>query len=416
MRPPPVGRTAAGRRYEWRLLELTAQAVIRREYCGLAPSQFEAWNTLVHLRSPQFAKRLRGWLRSGTQLSALSAQYLAWMGLTVDRPALLGLLKRAKWSVRGHIAQGLGLSVRHKHVDPKSAQRSFVEMAPLVCGEVPVPRTAEAEEALRDLCKALVSIDRRRALELFRSPRALHARNPAVRNILLELDAIRQDGPHLHRPLDPELLWPIFEALRRGGLKLPLGSYLKSGVLEQTLGLILILAAELDPVRTLRECRVILDDRKSESSLRDDAKQALKLCKGAPDPAAVMAAFVRKPRGFGPRVTKVLRVLELADHCVTDGLALYFANLGEHWRTAAAGLEMMGCGAALKILREAGRLVESFESLKDSRSAMKTAENVDGKANAKLDKLGERMDAQIDAVRAAAEREMSRNPREYRRR
>ncbi len=414
---PAIARTKDGRVYESRLLALTRVPAFHAMYGGLQPSHFQAWSDLVHLRSPEFAARLRGWLRSKeSEFGCAAAEHLAWMGLKSDMPRMFRMLGTARWKVRGFVAEGLARACLHGHVDAGTARRCFDALTKMVCGEVKVPRTIEADEVLYKLPEHLRHVDERRALALLRSPRALHQRNPAIRSIMLHHSSVQRDEPHLHRPLDPELVWPIFDAVRTGEFKLVPRSYFKDGGRDQVLGMLLGFAGEGDPVRTKQECRRILDDPKSDDALRRDAREALKRCKGVPDPDAVLSVFWRKPGAFGPRATKVLRVLEMVDHCLRDGLPLYFANLGEHWRVAAAGLEMLGCAGALKVLKESGRLVESFGSMKNRRAVIDTTGGMDAAADAKLERFGDRMDGHLSAIRAAAEREMGRNPGDYRRR
>lgn len=415
---PPIAGTAAGRLFEARLLELSSTPRKDRDFGGFVSSLFESWNLLVHLRSKAFARRLLGWLKAkDAELASEAAHRLAWMGLEQDRALVLRLLKTAPWPVRGAIAEGLELAAHHKHIDAAAKKRAIKALLPLASGEVPVPAGEASDEALFKIVDAVEDIGGKKGLALICRDEAMHPGNRAMRAILLRLDSARRDGVRVARFSRPDLLWPIYEALRPILDTKPAKRGDRGWKDEQSLGCILLLAAESAPVGTARECRRILSEtKKDDERIRDDAKAALKLCKGVPDPWTVLATFHRKPGSFGARATKVLRVMEMIEHCNSDGLPLYFANLGEHWREAMAGLKIIGCAEAQKILGDAGRFFESFGSVKDGRSAMATYEELNDTNIRKLAKFGDKLHAQFGAMQRGVEREMGNRKKEFTRR
>lgn len=415
---PPIAGTAQGRLLESRLLELSGTPRKDRDFGGFVSSLFESWNLLVHLRSKALARRLSGWLKSSdAELACEAAHRLAWMGLKQDRARVLGLLKTAPWPMRGAIAEGLELAAHHGHIDAAAKERALRALVPLASGEVPVPAGEANDAALFKIVDAVQDIGGRKGLALICRDEAMHARNRAIRAVLLRLDSARREGLKVARFARPEMLWPIYESLRPTLDKSPSKRGPRGWETEQSLGCILLLVAESDPVGTARECRRILSETgKDDKRIRDDAKAALKLCKGALDPWTVLATFHRKPGAFGARASKVLRVMEMMEHCINDGLPLYFANLGEHWREAMAGLKIIGCTEARKVLGEGGRFFEASGPVKGGRSAMVIYEGLDDASIRKLGKLGDKLDAQFGAMLRGVEREMGNRKRDYARR
>jgi hypothetical protein len=383
-------------------------------YGDIVPAHHRAWEDLALLGSEAFACRLKSWTSSETPgLARAAARYLAFMARPRDLSLVRRLLDRGPWGVRTEIAHGLRWAGEARRLASHDSAKAFEALAQLACGEVPMPPSGAAESAASAAIEALNVLAPSKAASLMRSARAIHRRNPALRAVLLHIDSDRIHDPDGHTSLDSTLLWPVYDAVKSGRLKLALSPDLKKGGVSQVLGLILILAADRDPIATRAACRRVLADRRADESLHRDARAAVRLCLGVPDPEAVLSVFSRSPRRFGTRATKVLSAFTLVDHSLREGLVGYFANSGHHWRAAAGGLAILGCEKPRGILRRAAGAVESFGPLTDRAAVARTTASMTDAADAKVDALGDQLMSYHHSICAAINREMTARPREY---
>ncbi len=404
-----VGRTPEGRLFEARLLEFVREPKVGRRYDGgLQLSHHRAWGDLVALRSRRFVTMLRRWITDDDRILAAEAgQHLAQLGMDADASRVVGALEGGTWRMRRGIGLGLKLGADAGLMSERFRRRVFDAVVPLVCGEVNIPRTWAAEFAVCNLTDALVAMDRQRALAVLSSGRALHGRNGGIREVLLKLDHEREGRPRQFRAVDPELLWPLYGALRDGRLRLQEDREgTRQWRVHQAMGLILTLAADRDPVRTAREARGVLKTKKESEWgwLRRGARAALKRCRNFPEPEAVLRAHWKGRVKFRGEALKVVQAYALLEHVLSDGLPAYFDNMGDDWAGAHAGLLAIGQKEAAGIVAEGARVVMAFASPKTKGSVRAAALEMDEAATAKLERLNDRFYTHIDRVRGAVER------------
>lgn len=414
----PIERATSTRLLEQRLLEFVRVPAASRQYgWELQNSHFEAWRDLVRGRSRGFARMLRVWMRGpDALLAAEAAEHLAWMGLDTDRSRIIRSVLSGPWRMRAEIAQGLGRAALHRQLSRRFRQGAFEAICRVLTGPDSTATVSSADEAFGNFADALLALDRSRGRAMLSGPRVLRPDSTAIRMVMLRLSSDREDHPGAYRtPIDPALLWPIYEALRDGRLRLPTGMISdRRRSADQAMGVILTFTADGDPVRTVRECRPILRRRPDGyDTLKEGARLALKRCRKVPEPDAVLRAFWRNPRGFDRDAASVARAYELLDHYHGDGLSLYFCNLGEHWRGAHAGLELVGAEAAARVVRDAAGVVEAFGKVHDRRSATGAHDAMDAAARRRLERLDGRFGTLTAGVLAAIERYIGRYPRDF---
>lgn len=409
-----VGRTPEGRLFEARLLEFVREPKVGRRYDGgLQLSHHSAWGDLVALRSRRFATMLRRWFAGADPILAAEAgKHLAWMGMEADRARVVLALREGSWRMRGEVALGLSFGAADDRLSDRFRSGAFDAIVPLLCGEAPTPRTAAAELAISSLAETLLELDRKAALEVLTSGRVLHARNLAIGGVLRQLSSARDERPRGFPAVDPGLLWPVYEAVQGGRLRFRRSENGADWKGEQVMGDCLVLAADRDPARVMRECRAILADKRFENGLplKHSARAAIKRCRNVPEPEAVLRAHWKGRVKFRGEALKVVQAYALLEHVLSDGLPAYFDNMGDDWAGAHAGLLAIGQKEAAGIVAEGARVVMAFASPKTKGSVRAAALEMDEAATAKLERLNDRFYTHIDRVRGAVERYIAGHP------
>lgn len=356
---------AADRLYEGRLLHLVRlYSPQKRAKCSLYGLD-RAWECLVHLRSNCFARILISYLGSQrARAQCTVAESLAHMGRPVDIPLLKRAFLRGGWPLRGAIARGWGLSARFKHSGVHQARSLRAWLAASIDGRLPIGLSECDRDGVMGCAESLPLFDGRWAARQLRSPNVMRPHNRAIGCLLEEIHPLREITPRwFASPIKPTLLWPVFEALVSGGLALPGAAKDRRSNAMEAAARILTFAADADPVRTKAECTNLLKRAEVRKSYAGELiREAIRRCRGVASLDELLSRLQSSPQSLGQRARTVMRAYEMIDHCTTDGLPLYFANLGEHWREAERGLKLLKLHQARKILAKAGAAYESLGS------------------------------------------------------
>ncbi len=404
------------RRFETRLLEFVRTPKFGREFGRqLQPSHFYAWHDLTRMRSPRFASMLRAWMDGDDPfLASEAAERLAWMAVDRDLPRFERLLTDGPWRLRGGIGRGLAGTSSHRWASRAFRTRMFESLASIACGEVPIPIRREVEDALAQIGDGLRGLNQAGMIRLFRSERALHPRNRAVAGAIFALEFEQQYGDAPYKPVDPCLLWPVFEALRGGQLRLPVdpGSGRETGP-ERTMGGILLLAADGDPARAELECGAILRGkrRSDEGTLVRYARAARRRCRNIPEPDAVLRVAGRGGAIRGDAL-RIIGAYSLLWDAVEEGLAYCLSSLDDRWRRARDGLLVLGNDRAAAILEEAGAIFERSALARLPRSR-RLDEELDEATRRALEALDVRLGRHWRAVRRAVELYIEEHPGKF---
>lgn len=396
-------RRVARRLYESRLIELVRSPIVERgSGVGLVSSQFEACNALVHLRSRELATVMKQWSRSPrAAVRAEAAQYTAWLGFSALVPATLRAIQSADLRVCEAAIQGAGLAAIHKLSNRLAQRRLFNAITPLVTGRRRV-RGSHSSDLLWTSTEALVQLDRRRAIDLLSSDACLSPSNECVYYTLERLDSYQVEclPARMRRPVDPSLLWTVHDAARAGKLNGPSRSRR-----DRVLGLTIKLAARADPVRAAREARAA---RKLPadpwSPLRNLVREALRICRGVPEPGAALRAMNRCPDHWAAPAVEVLRAYELAEHAITDSLAVYFHNLGPSWTAAASGLHRLALPDCARLLTKAALAIATDPHRLTAREWSQAYEELAPASNKQVRRLEAQFDRAAVRIIPAVER------------
>ena len=171
-----------GRRHESRLMGIVA--TLAEDPRRFTWSHETAGAGLVHARSRKFAAMLRR-LAGRPGEDPVAAEFLAWIGFAEDHGRVLKLLRSKDWAVRKHAALGLRFGRHHGYVSKAAGKRFARVLLATACGEEEIPPGEQAEEALSEIVEAAESLGGPAARAVLRSPRALHAGNPAAGFVLL---------------------------------------------------------------------------------------------------------------------------------------------------------------------------------------------------------------------------------------
>ena len=429
-REPRAARTPAGRLFERRLLEFIRTPAVIRSINELDASHGTSWQDLVSLRSRPFGAMLRRWTRhQHPRVAEEAAHHIAWMGLDADRGWVLRILTRkasgrtarTTWKTRKEIATGLTDAANDNRLSATYRRAAFDAILRLFTGPESTVVSNSVDEAFSELAGALIALDPRRGPAALTDPRVLRPDTTAAWALTHQLNLDRDDRPGAYKkPIDPTLLWPVYDALRDGRLRLPGGtSEDPEQRIRGSMGNILTLAADGDPIRTTRECRAMLaGPKKKWDPLRNGAQVALRRCRKIPEAFQLLQRYWKATLGrggkerkspFGPDATKVIEAYALYDHFLSDGLDCYFGNMGWHWRRAITGLDLIGAHAAARLIREAAKIAEASGPLRDGRSAS----NWSKATFDKLERLDKRFDPFAPAIQSAVERYIARHSGDF---
>lgn len=405
----PSRLAPASRRFEERLLEIIRTPRIARDFgWGLQSSHSYAWYDLTRLRSPRFASMLRRWMDGDDDpLAAKAAEHLALMTFDRDVPRLVRAMTRGHWRLRGAVGEGLAATLSHRWASRSFRTRMFEALAAIAAGEVPIPRGKTVARALGQIGDGLRGLSRTGMMRLYGSARVLHPRNRAVAGAVSTLEFEQGYRQHPFRPVDPRLLWPVYEALRNGHLRLLPDLETEP---EATLGRILQLTADLDPGRTERECRAILRGaaRHETDTLARYAAAALRRCRNIPEADAVLRAAGRRGAIRGDAL-KVIRAYGLVRHVGYEGLASAMELYRDDLPRAREGLLVLGQGKAASIVADAVRVFGKSAYAKLPRSRRED-EELDEATAAALRGLDGRLSRYDRAVNRAVERYIEEHP------
>ena len=238
----------------------------------------------------------------------------------------------------------------------------------------------------------------------------MHTRNPAICWILLYTQRFGAEHPGpFTGPFEVALLWRIYEAARKKRL-----TVFEAWHYERVMGQVLQLVAGADPNRTLREAKQLLRELEpGYSGLRDDAQTVIRRCKRRPDAREALEWMEGHPGSMKGTAMQVLRANELAEHALTDGLALYFHNIGEHWRDAAAGLKAVKQTRAESLLRQASKVLSPKGLPADQRRCQALYNGLTTDARVRLEKISDQFEKLAANIVAAANSYIARHPKQF---
>ncbi|MCX5691633.1 MAG: hypothetical protein NTV94_17885, partial [Planctomycetota bacterium] len=165
-----------------------------------------------------------------------------------------------------------------------------------------------------------------------------------------------------------------------------------------------------DPMRTREECLAIIKSKKSGPGNVDDAKAALRRCNKIPDPSVVADRFSKRPGSFRPAAANILHALELADHVNTDGLHLYFSNLGLHQASAIEGLKAMKLTTTAALFLKAAKLVGPRGAHKSMTVREAAVDELPESTQNALFKIEDQFDKHCQLIFKAVERTITQSP------
>jgi hypothetical protein len=398
---------------EARLIEFVRTPRLERR--NLALSQSDAWIELAERRSKRFAVLLRRLMRSTEDAIASEAgEYLAWMGFEEDHGRVIRGLRSGSWRMREKIASGVVIAKHRRWLSRAFQAKVWREMEAFVTGERGYASGLGVRDAVLGMINSMLELDRRAGMRLLKGNRAIRAGNLALGEVIGELASQQEYYPdRFGREVDPGLLWPVFEALKSGRVRLlPWGAMKQPERKLETMAQILRLASDRDPVRTKREANRLLKLGVSDG-VRSELRVALRRCKGVPEVDALVQVFYKRPRSFGKNASLALRAAELREHVLGDGLDGYFSNMGRNWKEAAAGMRLVGATAAAGILTRAAKVVSEYGSLKDNRSALDASIAMEEAGDTRLKKLEDAMWEELDRVHAGVERYIAGHVEEF---
>lgn len=367
------------------------------------------------MNSSPFVSLLKRHLRSKEPcVRHEAAAHLAQLGSNALMPLIAKLLRDKDASVVRAVAWGTHLPLRRKRFSNSARSAIFDELARIATGERSLPTTDAGEEAISQACEALFTIDAKRAIGLLSSSACLRPNNRSIRSVVwtLRIERTRSERPILFRkPVDPQLLWPLFDTARSGIYYQIKGDNLTTQQRALQIACsILLLTADGDPIRTRKECLAIIKAKKSGSGNVDDAKAALRMCNKIPDPSVVADRFSKRPGSFRPTAANILHALELADHVNTDGLHLYFSNLGLHQASALEGLKAMKLTTTSALFLKAAKLVGPRGADKSMTVREAAVDALPESTQKALFKIEDQFDKHCQLIFKAVEQTITQNP------
>jgi hypothetical protein len=314
------------------LMQVVRQPVIEGGY--LSSEHMEVWQELVELRSVEFARLLRGFIRTKPRLRENAVEFLAATGLESALPVLRTLLRGRSVRDFTAAANGARLAFLDGRASARFRRAVFEEVAAVATGERDLGPSKDAFFAVGMAADALLDIGSTRALRLLKSGECLHPSNRGLLLILLSLQVARQrsDLP-FGEPIPAGLLWPLFEAAKSGKVRTPRDR--RGGLC----GAILLHTAEVDVERTRVEAKLL---RRQGGEAAKLAKEALDISAGRPDPLQLLVELLDSPGKFSVAASEVLRAYHLAQYVRSDGLRAYFDGCAAEFSTAVKGLRRVG--------------------------------------------------------------------------
>jgi hypothetical protein len=414
MAPGRPRSTPALRLFEARLLAISRRPVpdsFLTGYKALEVIQGYAWRDLVDIQSDAFIPLLKKLLRTTPWVRPDVLMHLAWTGRDRLLPIVLRALKSPKPRDVYQASHGLKLAVIHKRAGPRFVKIAFEALVPFVTGDVNLGRTDAARDAHFAAAEALLDIDHRRALALFKSPACLYPKNRAALAVLFRLQStLEESEPKFGKPVDPSLLWRLYEASLAG--KAPTFPGRDDGLQ----GLILVLAADTDPIRTKQEAHSLIKRLKHEqwSQGADFAREAIRRAKKIPEPRPCLLRLDRSSRNFSQDAADVLRAYELADHVLTDGLILYYYNCGVHLPDALRGLQLIDAPEAAKLLKQGAKTLVPTRATPSHRDLKRAYDAMISSTRTALAKLERDFERRNDSILTGVERYIAAHADQFR--
>ncbi|MCX5691634.1 MAG: HEAT repeat domain-containing protein, partial [Planctomycetota bacterium] len=220
---PERGTSKERALFERRMLVLAAHPVVSRsKHDGVefGWEQTTIWQNLLSMNSTPFASLLKKHLRSKAPcVRHEAAAHLAEFGSDALVPLIARLLRDKDASVVRAAAWGTHVAIRRKRFSARARAAIFDQLARIATGERSLPTTDAGEEAISQACETLITIDAKRAIGLLSSSACLRPNNRSIRSVVwtLRIERTRSERPILFRkPLDAQLLWPLFDSARSG--------------------------------------------------------------------------------------------------------------------------------------------------------------------------------------------------------
>jgi hypothetical protein len=183
------------------MLEIVRTPRATRQYGWMLwTAQQYACDDLVRMRSPAFARVLKEWIAGKDRMLAAEAgMFLAWMGRDQDVSFLRRQILEGQARLVAHIASGIELAIRHKHVGKDFKEHLVRELTAYITGERQLLRgTAEDRiKAYSAITAMLVIAGRRKAIKLLGGTSVLNSHNPAIRAAVLQLTFEAEEDPSL---------------------------------------------------------------------------------------------------------------------------------------------------------------------------------------------------------------------------
>ena len=265
-------------------------------------------------------------------------------------------------------------------------------------------------------CEALIGVDTKRAIALLTSEACLRPNNRSIRGVAVHLAQTRAELPGLFRkPVDPDFLWPLFVSAHSGIYHKLRGDRKHWAWYAQCVaGSILMLTADGDPIRTRRECLAIIKSKPERSGYLDDVRLALRRCKNIPDTKKLLDRFFKQRSSFSKNAASILHAYELAEHILSDGLHLYFSNLGLYQTFALDGLKAMKLTATAKLLQKAAKLVGPEAKHESSKVREAAIDSLPEATQNALFAIEEQFDKHCQLIFSAVDRAIAAKPEQFR--
>ncbi len=325
-----------------RLIQFASEPrVVKRRYglhggYELSDLTDEVWDDLARLRSKQFAKLLRKFIKHPNSAIRCEAGHrLAWLAFDGDARLLVSAA-RQDWRVAENILIGFQLAHKFKRPSRRFMQSVDVLARQIVAGSLH-PRIGYE---LSDAIEVLRLTDQVNANRFLLSSECLHLQNRQLWNILLRFEMDRDDGRRT--PLiEPRLLWKLYDEaarrVRRSEENLSTG-------LDGVLGMLLMEGVRVDPVRARGEVHRLKSrsEVQSGSSLGNYVSQAVKLLRGVPSPNAVLARAEKRMKKLSGKARSVLHAKRCGEDLYNDSLESYLQAYTADVVSACEGLRVIG--------------------------------------------------------------------------
>lgn len=290
--------------------------------------------------------------------------------------------------VRSYALIGLQRAIKNHRLDEECARELFQDVAQLVI----TGGNPDKSAAL------LLSIDQKKATDLFLSDKVFTANAPSLHEALEALADMRIAVPR-------ERLLSLIADLEEGELKYP-----KTDALGESLRLL--------GQHKLASDRAFLEARTGSAEPQ--------VAEGAA--AGLIASFdlegfdqrtwdAERTKGFftlKPAQKQYLAVLMYDGEVNNGGLSQYFFNSsGDHWRDALAGLEAMGFNERLAVLREAVSRFGKDGPSQDRERRQEELAKLARKNDALFDPLDDRYYSSKEVIEVHAKRFVLKNSEEF---